>query len=108
MHGLLDIVQYIGSTLVCIYNALDVRLFPDLSVTYAQILLGIIVLSLIFTLLFGTMGMGGSIVRNSDFSSLKYNFFGYKPKHGSGSYTPHHANSTTRSGVGRFVLGKRK
>ena len=51
---MLDIIKYIASIFVDLYNLLDINMFPDIGVSYIELLIGIILLCIILKLVLGT------------------------------------------------------
>lgn len=49
---MLDIIEWIGSVFVKLFTVLDIKIFPDLEISYIQILLGLSVFILLLKLLF--------------------------------------------------------
>ena len=85
-----DFFKFVAYILKSIYNALDIKIFPDMPITYSQFVIGLIVLiSLLKFLIFLSKTAGNSLsFNNLSFGSKSDSSSGYQPKH---SYQPRHA-----------------
>lgn len=62
---MLDIIEWIGGVFTKLYTTLDVNIFPDLNVSYIEILIGIILFVVILKLLFGILRDSNLSIGNS-------------------------------------------
>lgn len=67
---MLEIVKFIAYIISSIYETFDVKLFPDMPITFSQLFLGLIAFVIFITFIKSIIGVFGSNASSFDFSAV--------------------------------------